>query len=45
MIYERENENLKNSNRNLKREVEKIKSDFENTLKMLEAYENKIVNN
>ena len=44
MGMEREMQSLKEDNRGLKRELEKVKSDFEQTLKMCEAYELKIGN-
>jgi transcriptional regulator len=42
MIIEKELETTKDNLRALKREHEKVKSDFEQTLKMCEAYESKI---
>ena len=42
MIIEKELETLKDDHRVLKRENEKVKSDFEQTLKMCETYESKV---
>lgn len=44
MMLEKDLEETRDSYRGLKRENEKVKADFEQTLKMCEAYESKIAN-
>ena len=44
MMLEKDLEETRDSYRGLKRENEKVKADFQQTLKMCEAYESKIAN-